>query len=377
MNSYLIISVKGKNITRFLHRCKENNINIINIKNISHKEIIIKIYEKDYDKLIKIKSIYKLELINSGGLLKLKELLNKNKILIIISFLGILFLIFLSNIIFSVQIIGNNNELNKKVYKELSSYGIKRYKLKKSYNQIKKIKEEILNNFKDNIEWIEITNIGTKYEVKIVERKKNNISKSDDYVNIVSKKSGIIRKIYASSGQKQVELNTYVNKGDIIISGTIMKGEEVKQYVHASGKVYAEIWYNVTVEFPLNYTEKNYTNNKVKRLYMKLNDKYVSLDKYKDFERKSIKSLKNRLVPFEIGIETQQEVKIINDKYTLDEAKVKAIESARKKVLQSLDNDEYIIDEKLLKFNEKNSKIILYMFFTCFEEVGKIYTRIE
>ena len=39
--------------------------------------------------------------------------------------------------------------------------------------------------------------------------------------------------------------------------------------------------------------------------------------------------------------------------------------------LQSLDKDEYILDEKTLNFYQKDSKIVLDMFITCYEEIGK------
>lgn len=371
MNSYLIIKVKGRNIPKFIHRCKDNKINILNIKEISHKEIIIKINEKDYDKLLKIKTTYELEIINNEGFLKFKELINKNKILIIISFLGLLFLIFLSNIIFSIEIISTNNDLNNKIKNELEIYGIKKYSPRKNYEEISKIKDKIKEKYNDYIEWIEITSIGTKYEVKIVERKKNNNVKLEEYTNIVATKSGVVKKIYAENGMKMVEVNTYVNKGDVIISGAIMKDETIKEYVHAKGEVYAEVWYNVNIEFPLEYTEKIYTNNKSKSFFIRIGNKYIEHSKYKSFERKNIKSFKNRLIPFELGIESQREVKIINDKYSSNEAKNKAIEKAKEKVLQSLDNGEYILQEKSLNFMVKDSKIILDMFISCFEKIGK------
>lgn len=371
MNSYLVISVSGRNIYRFLNKCKKNNINILSINYVSHKQILIKININDYNKLLKIKSFYKLKIINKKGKIKFKEIINKNKILLISFIIGIIFLIFLSNIIFSINIESDNIKLNKKIIKELNYYGIKKYNFKKNYKQLQKIKKHLLNEFKDNIEWLEITNIGTKVEVKLVERKKNKITKEDSYTNIIAKKSGIIKKIYAEDGQKIVDINTYVNKGDIIISGTIMKGEEEKNYVHAKGKIYAEVWYNVTIDFPLKYTEKLYTNNKAKRFYIKLNDKYISNNKFSSFERKTIKKLESNIVPFEIGIENQKEVKIINDKYNIKEAKLKAIERAKEKVLQTLDKDEYILDEKVLKFNQKNSTIELEIFFSCMEEISK------
>ncbi|MBO6145603.1 MAG: sporulation protein YqfD [Bacilli bacterium] len=371
MNSYYIVSIKGKNINNFLHKCNQNNINILRIKNISNKEILITINTYDINKLFKIKSIYKIKIMNSKGALKLKEILNRNLILIIFFFLGIIFLSVLSNTIFNVQIIGDNKELNKKIEKILNQNGIRNYQFKKSYKELNEIKNNIMEEFKNEIEWIEITNIGTKVEVKIVERKLPVKNTSKEYTNIIAGKSGVVRKIYAEEGEKQVLLNTYVNKGDIIISGEITKEEDVKKYVHAKGKVYAEVWYNVTIEFPLKYKEKIYTKNKCKRLYMKLSDKYISLSKYKTFERKKLHSLNNKRIPFEIGIEEEREVKIINDKYSINEAKIKAIEKAKEKVLQTLDNNEYIISEKPLNFKEKNSKIVLEMFFSCFEEISK------
>ena len=366
MNSYLIIKVEGKIIEKFILRCKKNNINLLKIERISNKEIIIKINSKDYENLNKIKSIYTLTIINNGGYLKFKEELNKNKVFIIMVILGLLFLIYLSNTIFSVNIISMNKDLNEKIIKELDSYGIK-----KSYDSIEKIKKKITDKYKDSIEWIEITDIGTKYEVKIVERKKQNNNVSTEYTNVVAKKSGVIKKIYAESGLKMVESNTYVNKGDVIISGAITKDEEVKKYVHAKGKVYAEVWYDVSIEFPLKYTEKKYTNNNKRSFYIKIGKDYISRKKYKNFERKKIISLKNRLVPFEVGIENQKEIKIINDTYNINEAKIKAKEKVKEKILQSLDKDEYILDEKTLNFYQKDSKIVLDMFITCYEEIGK------
>lgn len=371
MNSYLLIRVEGKNISKFLTRCHINNIDILSSNVISHKEMIIKIRNIDYEKLNTIKSIYKITIISSTGFIKFKELLNKSKYFIVISIIGILFLIYLCNTIFTVNIISFNNDLNKKIKKDLESYGIKRYALKKSYNEVIKIKEKLLEKYNDEIEWMEITDIGTKYEIKIVERKKPKKEEEKEYTNIVASKSGVIKRIYAEDGMKVVEENTYVNKGEIIISGAIMKDEEVKSFVTAKGKVYAEVWYNVNIEFPLEYTEKKYTSNIRKTPYIKLGSKYVSLNRYKNFERKSITTLKNRLLPFEVGIESQREVKIINDKYSIEEAKSKAILKAKEQILQSLDEGEFITSQKTLNFYAKDSKIVLDIFFSCYEEIGK------
>ena len=64
-------------------------------------------------------------------------------------------------------------------------------------------------------------------------------------------------------------------------------------------------------------------------------------------------------MPFEVGIENQKEIKIINDTYNINEAKTKAKDKVKEKILQSLDKDEYILDEKTLNFYQKDSKINL------------------
>ena len=163
MNSYLIIKVEGKIIEKFILRCKKNNINLLKIERISNKEIIIKINSKDYENLNKIKSIYTLTIINNEGYLKFKEELNKNKVFIIMVILGLLFLIYLSNTIFSVNIISMNKGLNEKIIKELDSYGIKKYHLKKSYDSIEKIKKKITDKYKKNIFFMNYTSICILY----------------------------------------------------------------------------------------------------------------------------------------------------------------------------------------------------------------------
>ena len=92
IESKLNINIKGHNIERFIKRLKNNNIEILNIVYISKDEINIKIYKKDYDKVIKLKTIYEIEIIDYHGLIKTKNSLLSNKyiiIFILISLIGL------------------------------------------------------------------------------------------------------------------------------------------------------------------------------------------------------------------------------------------------------------------------------------------------
>ena len=369
MNNYLYLRIEGRNINRFLLKCNKNNINILFIRHISYRSIIILINDKDYKKILKIRGLNKIKIINKKGPNKYKELINKYKVFIITFIIGVFILIILSNIIFKIEVISNNKDLSDLIIKELDNYDIKKYSFKKSYNKINIIKKNIKNKYKDKIEWIEITNDGTKVIVNIVERKIDNTNTDSNIYSIVAKRNGIIKKIKVDKGISMYEENTYVNKGDIIISSDIYLNEELKNRVSSEGKVYAETWYKVHVEYPLNYKETKYTNNKRKIPYIKIGNDYLELFNYKNYSRNSIISLKDNI--FEIGLEEIKEELIINKKLSLEAAKKEAIDYAKKKIEDRLKDDERIISQKTLNFSNNGSKIIIDIFFSVYEEIGE------
>ena len=360
------IKVKG-NIRKFLLKC---NINLLNIKYISSNEVIIKINKKDYKKLLKIYG-FKYKLLNKYGLDKIIELLKKYNIFLIFFILGIILLIVLSNMIFDIDINSDNKELNDTIKHELENYGIEKYKFKKNYKENNKIKNLIKEKYKDSIEWIEINNNGTKVIINIIERKINKKDINNEYYSIVAKKSGFIKRIYATNGMRLIEENNYVNKGDIIISSDIYLNDNFKGKVSADGKVYASVWYKVICEYPLNYKEKIHTNKKKKTLFIKINNKYIDLFKYKSFDRKELCAFKDKLTNITIGIEEIEKVDIKNRKYTNKEAIKLAKEKSYDVIKKKLSKDEYIISQKTLKFTSNGSKIILEMFFSVYEEISE------
>ncbi|MBR3116955.1 MAG: sporulation protein YqfD [Bacilli bacterium] len=369
MNSYLYVSVKG-NINRFLLKCNKAKINILKIEYISYKSIIILINEKDYNKIKKM-ILFKTKVINKKGLNKYKDLISKYKILIICSFIGLIILVLLSNIVFSIEIISDNNVLKSKIYKELEYYGISKYNFKKSYSEINKIKKNIKNKFKDNIEWIEIKEAGTKVIVNIVERKVNNIKSDNEIYSVVASKSGIIKNIFVEQGVSIVEKESYVKKGDILITSDIILNDEIKNRVSAKGKVYAETWYKVRVEYPLNYKEIKYTNNTKNRFYIKFGNNTFYLFGFNNSDSKNILNYKNDIGIFEMGFIKLREKKIVNKKYSIKEAKEAALEEAIKKIKTKLNKDEYIIGQNTLKFYNNGSKIVIDVFFSIYEEIGE------
>ena len=227
MKSTAILKVCGKNINNFIKKVNKNNINLLSIKYINDY-IIITIYKSDYDKILELKTIYDINIIDYKGLYKFKLNILKNKVLLINSLFFIVVLYIFSHIIFSINIITNDNKTKEKLYKELETLGIKKYNFVKDYKEIQIIKNKIIEKYRDEIEWIEISRMGTKYIVKYEPRILNNNKTNYTYRNIIAKKDAIITKLNIREGEIQKGINTYVKKGEVIVSGIIYLNEDIK-----------------------------------------------------------------------------------------------------------------------------------------------------
>lgn len=366
------IRIHGKNIERFIKRLARNNISLLQIKKINEQTVHILIYSKDYEKINEIKTIYEVDIIKKHGLLKLKEIIKQNRILLTFILIGYIALLLLSHTIFSVEVIHTDKALRELLLQEFASYGITKYHFKKDYDQLTEIKEQILSTHKDRIEWLEIEEVGTKYIIRVEERILNSETQSENYQDIVAKKSAIIMEIDAKKGQIVKNKLDYVKAGETVISGYITLNESVKETVRAEGKVYGEVWYKVSIEYPLHYEEIIETKNKKKVLTFHFLNKTYELFNFKPYKDKKVeinKLLENNLFPIYFSIDTQKEINVIKEDYTNEEAINKAMAKIREKIENNLSENEYIMSIKQLKVEENNSTIILDAFVTVYEDI--------
>ena len=372
IKSSITLNIKGKNINRFLNKLIKNNIEILEVNNISYKEVNIRVYKSDIETIYKLKTVYDLNEINQSGLIKIKKIINVNKILLFFLFLGIIGLVILTNIIFDVEVVHNKKEIQELLISELKKYNISKYNFVKSFNDVENIKKEILNKYKDKLEWIEIERVGTKYIIRVEERKIPLNIEDGQNRDVVAKKSAIIKTIIADNGVVVKNINDYVKKGDVIVSGSIYLNESLKSVISANAKVYGEVWYKTNVEIPFIYYEENYTSNINKVLTLKFLNKRFELFNFHKYENKKIEEMnivKHLFLPISFVLETQREIKKTDKIYTIDEAidiaKQKSIDAINSK----LNDKEYIISSKNLKVEIKESKIVLEMFFSVYEDI--------
>lgn len=378
-SSSIKIKVTGRNINNFLKRLINNNINIEKVIPISHKEIDLIINYQDLDKVLKLKTIYNIKIIRYYGKLRIIKRIKKDIFILSSLLISLLLIYTLSNIIFKIEVIHSNNNIIKLVTKELEDNGIKKYKFVKNYQEIEKIKNKILEENKDTLEWLEIIREGTKYTIRVEERIINNKPKDNKIYNIVASKNAVIKNIYAESGEKIRSINTYVKKGDIIISSDITLPNNEKISKTASGKVQGEVWYNINIEYPYQYHEMKYTGNKKKVLVLNLLNKRISFfdfHKYKTFNRNIKYIFNNNITPISLIYEDEYETNIINEVYDYNTAREKAITKAKEKILEKYPNIKDTTNIKIIKEEDKKNKISLNLFVTCLEDITE-YQEID
>ena len=379
LSSKVLINIKGKNIDKFIKRINSKKIEILELKYISSEDINILIKKEDLKKLEKIKTIYEIKIIDFKGLEKAKNIVLNSKYIIIFVLFFLIILYILSNIIFDINIITTDSKMKEILLEDLNNEGIKKYKFKKNYIEIEKIKKKILSNHKSDIEWIEIECIGTKYIIKYEPRIKNKKSKEIKKQNIISKYDALIKNMNITKGEIIKDVGTYVKKGDIIVSGEVKLNEELKEIIGARGNVYGEVWYNVKVKYPYKYYEERETGRKSKVLVIKFLNKKIELFNVKKYNKKIIEEkiiLNNYLLPINISFENQKEIKVINKKYNENELIDESLKYSIKKIEKILKKDEYIYKYKVLNKSKNKNSLTLNIFFSVIKNIT-LYKNIE
>ena len=373
------VQVNGPFLNTFLIHIYKLKINISNIKYINENTLIFTTDQKNVKKIQKEFKSYKVKIKKEKGIYKIKPFIIKNRLFLFCVLIGVFIFIFLSNIIVDVNVIHSDKKIRELVTEELEERGVKRLTFKKNYDKLQNIRNEILEKYPDKLEWLEIKNIGMTYEVRVEERIITDIKKNDGLCNIIASKSGVLTKIINKEGLNYKNVGDYVEKGDIVIGGDIKVEEEIKKSVCALGNVYAEVWYTVNVSVPLNYEKVTYTGKK-RNNFMIENSKEKKVLLKSRFGSKKVKN-KNLFSLFgnTLYIQTEYEITKEPRKYNEKQALNKALRLSKEKINLKLHDKERIITQKVLNNEVKNSKMIVEVFVSVEENIGKTqhYTKTE
>lgn len=369
--SHYIIKIEGRRPNSLL-----SLLIILKIPFIKKKEtkdyLILEIEEEYFQKIKKLAPTYEITILKRTGKAYLIHLYKTKKIFLYSIIFAFLVIILLTNIIFSVRVVETDKEIKDMILTDLRENGITRFRFKVSYKRKEAIREKILEKEKDYLEWLEIEEIGTMYQIKVIRRINNPKEEELKPRSIVAKKKGRITRIEADYGEVTTKKNDVVDKGDTLISGLIKNKEEIKTKVAARGKVYAEVWYQVNLNLPTLYQEEIKTGNKKNTLEIIFLDKNIfisELFKYNNSISKETVLYNNPLIPFRISFTKKEEIKLKQVAYQEDKTLKKIKKLAVDKLKQRIGNDIKILSINVLKKKTSADKIEVELFFKVEEDI--------
>ena len=331
------------------------------------------VLDVSYDDYLYIRRRYKCHIVKYYGKKNIVNMYENNKYVLLSLIISFMLLFLLCNTIFDIKINSDDKDIVNIINDSLSDNGIDVYKRKVSFDKLNSIKNKILEDNKDTLEWIEIREKGCIYYIDVTPRVKSNNNVDNSLPSdIVAEKDGVIKHIVVHRGSKVIDNGDYVKKGDILISGNIIKNENVIDKVHSEGVIYAETWKTVNISIPFKRIDYVYKKT-INHYYLDIfGHKFTISGKYDSdntINKKSIVLDKPylffKLYKEEKKIYDYNEV-ILNKEEAYNEALNRSIDVINKK----LSSDEYIISKKVLKKEVKRSKINLEVFFKVYEKIG-------
>lgn len=378
VNGYAEIEIQGYFAERFINLALRKGVTLWNIKSIDAGKVTARVFPKEYKKLRKIAhtTSCKIKVIKKHGTSFVLFRYKKRKVFIVLIFIVAIVVNTVNSYIWSVDIVGDFDIPIEELKTQLAEENLKVLARKKDIN-IEKIKINMALK-RNDLAWIGVDIKGTKATVEIVEK----ILPEHEELkglpcNIVAIKDGIIEKIYTKEGTAIVKKGDLVQKGQILISGTIESEHAETRLVHADGEVFARTWYTYKAKIPYEKDVISKTGNTEKRYKIKILNSEINFLNYgTNFEkydtitvRKQLKIFDKYVLPIEVEEIHYDELELETIKYTRNQIESIAKNEAMKCALELIPNDASVIDNTI-SVREYGEGIEAEVTIECIEKIG-------
>ena len=161
--SRYILKISGKRLDNFLFTLIRFKVPFRKIKQ-TKDYLIIELTDEDYAHLLKIKTSYQIEIVKRKGLVAITHFLKNRKLFIFICLLGIIFLKFLTIIVFDIKVIDTDADIRNLIIADLEKLGLKKYGFKVNYREKESIEKKIVemeNTYAEEV----LTNVYNRFVV--------------------------------------------------------------------------------------------------------------------------------------------------------------------------------------------------------------------
>ena len=257
---YLTIKIFGDFPERFINICAFNHIQLWNIRR-KKDSIYANLSVSDYLKIRRVKknrSIH-IRLIRKKGIYFTLRPYFKRKGIAVGIVVFFLVLVFLSQFIWNIEVVGNKTLGRNEILNFCKEIGIKEGTPTALIDTNSARLKLLMNN--EELSWASFIVEGSHLTVNISETKK--VDKKDESPNnLIAFKDGVVEKVIVSGGKAVVIKNQAVLKGDMLVSGAIEYANGITNFVRCEGKVLARTECDKVCETPLTVT-KTYETGKI------------------------------------------------------------------------------------------------------------------
>ncbi|KMJ60173.1 stage IV sporulation protein [Bacillus sp. LL01] len=379
------IIIHGKGVERFLNDLTRSGIQIWNVKKMGQEAYTCHVLLKDVRKLRSLikKQDCKFRFLTRKGLPFLTQYSLKNSGLIVGVIVCFITVFLLSNMVWSIEIKGAEPATEHKIMQELDKLGLKKGKFQFFIQDVESIQRSLTDTISE-ITWIGVVLNGTSYHFEVVEKNEPEKIETLNPRSLVAKKKAMIAKIYVEKGQSMVQVDDYVEKGQVLVSGLIGK-EDNKRSIAAVGEVLGETWYLTKVDVPIKTKLPVLTGEAYNRHYVKVGSLKVPVWGFftPEFERQEEYDAERPFyfwkwkLPFSYVGNTVHEQEIVERIYDDEEVIEQALKIGRDQVLSDLDEEAEIKGEKVLRTHKENGKVSVDIHYQVIENIVKIEPIIQ
>ena len=380
LRGYVIIRVEGLTLEKFINLAIARNIYLWDIVRVDYITLESKVGIKGFKELREVVKRVgcKASIVEKKGYPFFIHRFKYRKMLGFGFIIAIGIVIFLTSIIWSIDINGNEAASNEEILEHLESIGIEPGIFKMKVDT-KKIKNHLLKRI-DYLTFVSAEMKGTRLVLEIKESEDRPEMVNKDFpCNIVADKKAVIEKIVAKNGKSVVKKGDIVIEGQILITGLIQDERMEKPLlVHSEGEIFGRTWYNKEISEPIVKTIKEETGRLHTTKEIKIGNKRIHLisgeipfENYiEEIDAKKIIDWKAFSLPLEIIEHKYKEVKVKKVTQNVDALKQRVSVIGVQDMMKELSEDARVIS-KDVQYSIQDNVLITKITIEVIEEIGR------
>lgn len=382
IRGYILISVEGFFLERFLNICTNRNIFLWDIKRLGNTKMIACISIAGFKKMATIayKSRCRVKILKKEGLPFILHKHRKRYAFLagILLFFTVIFV--LSSFVWGIEINGLEKMDINTIHQALRESGLK-IGMPTGMVNVDDVQNKMMTSMPD-IAWIGVNIVGSKAKVEIKERaQKPEMAQKDKSYHIKAKCDGVITKMDVKEGLPLVKPGDVVSKGQLLVSGVLDSKVLGVRYVPSSAIVIAKTWNEASAPVkPYEEIQQRTGKTKSKHILQLFgfNINFFINDRvpFEKFERiNNVKQLSlgpNLLLPFSFHYDKFYEVEDIRQEISPEQAYQNTVESLHQQLDAEITQDIQVTNRTDTQKINENGETIVTVTYECLESIAEM-----